>query len=97
MTRSLTVLALVIAAIGGSIANDPARIELPRPARPVADNANQRTDRFGDPLPDGVLVRLGTIRAGEHRRLRHPARRNGGDREPGGRGQHLAAESRTTQ
>lgn len=49
---------LVALAADGFSPADPPQVEPPRPA---ADPA-KRTDRFGDPLPDGALVRLGTLR-----------------------------------
>ncbi len=38
--------------------SDPAKKDAPK----VADPKSSRTDRYGDPLPEGALARLGTVR-----------------------------------
>ena len=57
----LAAIGVVLAASGGP-ATDPPKAEPPRPANSAAI-APPRTDRFGDPLPEGVLMRLGTTRS----------------------------------
>lgn len=59
MTRVLAVLVFVAMAAGSwTHAADPPKTESPRTGNPAG-----RTDLFGDPLPDGVLLRLGTTRS----------------------------------
>jgi RNA polymerase sigma factor (sigma-70 family) len=58
---AVTLLAVgaVLAGAGQPSATDPP----PSPAHAAADPPAPRVDRFGDPLPDGVVMRLGTTRA----------------------------------
>ena len=42
---------------------DPPKVDPPPAAEQTADQSIPRTDLFGDPLPDGVLMRLGTTRS----------------------------------
>jgi RNA polymerase sigma factor (sigma-70 family) len=62
---AVAALSAVLAAGGRPV--DPPKAEPPRPANATAAPP-PRADLFGDPLPDGVLVRLGTTRsrAGVH-------------------------------
>ena len=58
----LAAIGVVLAASGGP-ATDPPKAEPPRRAKSHRIGPAPRTDRFGDPLPDGVVMRLGTIRS----------------------------------
>ncbi|HEX4608216.1 MAG TPA: sigma-70 family RNA polymerase sigma factor [Urbifossiella sp.] len=62
---SLVSVVVGLAVVGVALAGAglPAAGPPPPPTRDAADSPGPRVDRFGDPLPDGVLMRLGTIRA----------------------------------
>lgn len=59
---------LVVAAFGMTaaaaiVSQEPARSDAPTAAVPVVSPApEKRTDTFDDPLPDGAVIRLGTLR-----------------------------------
>ena len=61
---ALAVLAAGTLAVTGrgtpALTDPPAQAPVPHPNDPIT--ANRSTDRFGDPLPDGAVLRLGTIR-----------------------------------
>lgn len=77
--KTTTILLIVVCLIAGeegwaysSESAKPARAsELPKaasnaPRNPVHEKEKVRTDRYGDPLPEGAVARLGTVR------FRHP-------------------------
>jgi WD40 repeat protein len=52
----------VVLAAGGPPTADPPKVDPPKPANPTTA-PQPRVDLFGDRLPDGVLMRLGTTRS----------------------------------
>ena len=57
----LAVVGVVLAAAG--LPAEPPKSDPPKTASPATGNAPPRTDLFGDPLPEGVILRLGTTRS----------------------------------
>src|SRR5205823_11246397 len=64
--RGVTAVLLGAVALAGGLALLPQTPANPEPtaaaAQPAVDRLAPRTDRFGDPLPDGAVARLGTVR-----------------------------------
>jgi len=56
-----------VTAVGGETGSEPAPPVEPKPGAKAEPDPEGRVDRFGDPLPAGAVLRLGTTR------LRHPA------------------------
>src|SRR5262245_8621614 len=60
---TLVIVGAVVAGFARPVV-EPSTADPPRPVKPeTADEPAPRTDQFGDPLPDGVIARLGTIRS----------------------------------
>ena len=57
---ALTAIGAILAASSGPIADSP-KTDPPKIAKPA--ESKRPTDFFGDPLPDGAVMRLGTIRS----------------------------------
>src|SRR5262249_44298762 len=59
---ALGVLAVLLLGGAGLLVGRAALLTAPEPAPPGRDDKQAAVDRYGDPLPPGAVVRLGTVR-----------------------------------